>query len=79
MAVRSSVLESAEYANLPHRSGMSTAIAKDTPASKRYGAIQDVLNQELQAIWLTGKSVDDALADAAKFRTFWTVNNSRAR
>ena len=36
----------------------------DTPASKRYGAIQDVLNRELQAIWLTGKSVDDALADA---------------
>ena len=66
MAVRSSVLESAEYANLPHRSEYAgtAAIAKDTPASKRYGAIQDVLNRELQAIWLTGKSVDDALADA---------------
>ena len=34
------------------------------PPAERYGAIQDVLNRELQAIWLTGKSVDDALADA---------------
>jgi len=66
MAVRSSVLESAEYAALPHRDEYTgTAdIARDTPPSARYGAIQDVLNRELQAIWLTGKSPDDALADA---------------
>jgi multiple sugar transport system substrate-binding protein len=40
------------------------AIARDTPAAENYGAIQDVLNRELQAIWLTGKSIDDALSDA---------------
>ena len=66
MAVRTSVLESAEYAALPHRDEYTgTAdIARDTPPSVRYGAIQDALNRELQAIWLTGKSVDAALADA---------------
>ncbi len=66
MAVRTSVVESDEYANLPHRAEYTgtASIARDTPPSERYGAIQDVLNRELQAIWLTGKSVDMALADA---------------
>ena len=66
MAVRESVLNSEEYANLPHREEYAgtAEIARDTPPSPRYGAIQDVLNRELQAIWLTGKPVDDALADA---------------
>ncbi|MBF9030896.1 extracellular solute-binding protein [Rhodobacterales bacterium HKCCE3408] len=66
MSVRTSVLESDEYANLPHRDEYAgTAdIARDTPASEDYGAIQDVLNRELQAIWLTGKPVGDALSDA---------------
>ena len=66
MAVRNSVLESDEYANLPHRSEYTgtAGITRDTPPSERYGAIQDVLNRELQAIWLTGKEVDVALADA---------------
>lgn len=66
MAVRSSVLASEEYAALPHRSeyAATAEIARDTPPSVRYGAIQDVLNRELQAIWLTGKSLDSALADA---------------
>ncbi|RYG89306.1 extracellular solute-binding protein [Loktanella sp. IMCC34160] len=66
MAVRTSVLESAEYAGLPHRDEYTgtAAIARDTPPSERYGAIQDVLNRELQAIWLTGKDVTAALADA---------------
>ena len=66
MAVRKSVLDSDAYASLPHRDEYTgtAAIAKDTPPSERYGAIQDVLNRELQAIWLTGKPVDDALADA---------------
>ena len=66
MAVRKSVVESAAYTSLPHRDEYTgtAAIAKDTPPSERYGAIQDVLNRELQAIWLTGKSLDDALDDA---------------
>jgi len=66
MAVRNSVLGSEAYASLPHRDEYTgTAdIARDTPASVHYGAIQDVLNRELQAIWLTGKPVEEALADA---------------
>jgi len=66
MAVRSSVVESDAYKSLPHRDEYAgtAAIAKDTPPSERYGAIQDVLNRELQAIWLTGKEVETALADA---------------
>ncbi len=66
MAVRNSVLQSDAYANLPHRSEYAgtAGIARDTPPSARYGAIQDVLNRELQAIWLTGKPADQALADA---------------
>ncbi|SMH49319.1 extracellular solute-binding protein [Maritimibacter sp. HL-12] len=66
MAVRTSVLESADYAALPHRDEYATtaSIARDTPPSERYGAIQDVLNRELQAIWLTDKPVETALADA---------------
>lgn len=66
MAVRSSVLESEAYAGLPHRAEYAgtAAIARDTPPSENYGAIQDVLNRELQAIWLTDKPIDEALADA---------------
>ena len=66
MAVRTSVVESDAYKSLPHRAEYTGTddIARDTPPSPRYGAIQDVLNRELQAIWLTGKSIDDALADA---------------
>ena len=66
MAVRNSVVESEAYTSLPHRGEYTgtAAIAKDTPPSERYGAIQDVLNRELQAIWLTGKSVEAALGDA---------------
>jgi multiple sugar transport system substrate-binding protein len=66
MAVRTSVVESDAYTSLPHRDEYTgtAAIAKDTPPSERYGAIQDVLNRELQAIWLTGKPVEDALDDA---------------
>ena len=66
MSVRTSVVESAAYQALPHRDEYTgtAAIARDTPPSERYGAIQDVLNRELQAIWLTDKPVGDALADA---------------
>lgn len=66
MAVRKSVLNSPDYARLPHRSEYANtgALARDVPPARKYGAIQDVLNRELQAIWLTGKSVDSALGDA---------------
>ena len=66
MAVRTSVVESEAYRPLPHRDEYAgtVSIAKDTPPSERYGAIQDVLNRELQAIWLTDKPVEAALSDA---------------
>lgn len=66
MAVRKSVLESSAYQGLPHcNEYIETAnIVGDTPPSVKYGAIQDVLNREFQSVWLTGKSVDDALEDA---------------
>ena len=66
MAVRNSVLESDAYTGLPHRDEYADTamIARDTPPSPRYGAIQDVLNRELQAIWLTGKPIEAALRDA---------------
>lgn len=66
MAVRKSVLESEDYKALPHRDEYAgtAAIAADAPASKNYGAIQDAMNRELQAIWLTGKDVAAALQDA---------------
>lgn len=66
MSVRKSVVESEEYSALPHRTeyARTADIARDTPPSERYGALQDVLNRELQAIWLTGKPVEAALEDA---------------
>jgi len=66
LSVQTSVVESAEYQALPHRDEYTgtAAIARDTPPSERYGAIQDVLNRERQAIWLTDKAVEAALADA---------------
>ncbi|ABM04232.1 carbohydrate ABC transporter substrate-binding protein, CUT1 family [Psychromonas ingrahamii 37] len=66
MAVRNSVLNSEEYQELDHRDEYIATKdrATDTPPSTKYGAIQDILNRELQSIWLTGKSVDMALEDA---------------
>ena len=66
LAVRTSVLESDAYASLPHRDEYAgTAdIARDVVPVVRYDAIQDVLNRELQAIWLTGKPIERALSDA---------------
>lgn len=68
LAVRQSVLDSAEYQNLAHRDEYSNTvnIARDNPPAARYSAIQDVLNRELQSIWLQGKGIEEALADAER-------------
>lgn len=68
LAVRESVLASDAYQSLPHRDEYANTvnIARDTPASVRYSAIQDVLNRELQSIWLQGKDIERALADAER-------------
>ncbi len=66
LSVRTSVLESDAYAALPHRDEYAGTIeiARDVQPVVRYDAVQDVLNRELQAIWLTGKPIAQALADA---------------
>ncbi len=66
MSVLQSVLESDAYADLPHREeyAATATMAADLPPTEHFSAIQDILNRELQAIWLTDKPVDDALADA---------------
>lgn len=68
LAVRQSVLDSSEYQNLAHRDEYSNTvnIARDNPPAVRYSAIQDVLNRELQSVWLQGKGIEDALADAER-------------
>ena len=66
MAVRTSVLESDAYNNLPHRSNYAETAAnsRDIPPSVRYGAIQDTLARELLAFWMGEKSLESALSDA---------------
>jgi multiple sugar transport system substrate-binding protein len=66
MSVLNSVLESDAYNSLPHRDeyAATATMASDLPPTEYFSAMQDILNRELQAIWLTGKSVDDALSDA---------------
>ena len=68
LSIRKSVLASAEYQNLPHRDEYANTvnIAQDNPASLKYSAIQDVLNRELQSVWLQDKPIADALADAER-------------
>ena len=66
MSVRTSILQSKAYGDLPHRNEYvaTAANAHSIPAAVKYGAIQDVLEREFTATWLTGKSVDAALSDA---------------
>lgn len=66
VAVRESVLSSEEYQNLPHRDEyVGTAeIARAFPQVLDYNSLEQVLQEEFQAVWITGKSVEDALADA---------------
>lgn len=66
MSVRKSVLNSAAYKALPHRAEYidTPSIAKDVPRTVHYNKIQDVLNRNLQSIWLTGKDPKKALAEA---------------
>lgn len=66
LAVSKKVVESDAYAALPHRSEYANTvnIARDVQPTTKYDAIQDVLNRELQAIWVTGKPEAKALSDA---------------
>jgi len=66
VAVRTSVLGSDAYQALPHRDEyVGTAdIAFAFPRVLRYQTIEDILAEEFQAVWIVGKSPEDALADA---------------
>jgi len=66
MSVLQSVLESDAYRSLPHRDeyAATAEMASDLPPTVHFAAMQDILNRELQAIWLSGKSIDAALDDA---------------
>ncbi|MDH3664704.1 MAG: extracellular solute-binding protein [Alphaproteobacteria bacterium] len=66
LAVRSSVLESDAYATLAHRVDyrQSAKLGRDLPVTSGYDEIHDVMIRCLEAIWLDGSPLDDALAGA---------------
>lgn len=65
MPIRSSVLASAEYEALPHRSEyVETAlIARAVPPAPNQRGNMDIIAEELQSTWLTGKDPQAALED----------------
>lgn len=65
MSFRKSVIDSAEYKNLPHRSEYSetASIMADTPHAIKYGAIQDLVGNNLIAIMTGEKEIDATLKD----------------
>jgi multiple sugar transport system substrate-binding protein len=65
MPIRTSVLESPEYAALPHRSeyAQTALIARAVPPAPNQRGNMDIIAEELQSTWLTGKDPEAALAD----------------
>jgi multiple sugar transport system substrate-binding protein len=66
LATRKSVLDSPEMANVPQRENYANTanIAKLVPAIVNWQAVEDILKEELEATWLTGKDPALALAEA---------------
>ena len=66
LAVRRSVLESEAYATLSHRLDYrnSASFARDLPLTSGYDDIHQALTRGLQAIWLEGAPIGEALARA---------------
>jgi multiple sugar transport system substrate-binding protein len=66
LSVRESVLASEEYRSLPHRGEYADTveIARDVERNAAFPAIQDVLNRNLQSIWLTGADIEQTLGAA---------------
>lgn len=82
LAVRTSVLESQDYATLAHRPdyAQTSKFVHDIPPFKSYNAIQDALTRNLQAIWQGEKSLEEALADAEiEVDVQVTLHSSKAR
>lgn len=69
LPVRKSVLESEDYNSLPFRSEIAKTaeISRGMPAGTQFQfGIQDIVTEELQSTYLTGKDQAQALADAEK-------------
>ena len=66
LAPRSSVLASDELQSVPQRQNYSDTadIAKLVPSIENWQAVEDILKEEIEATWLTGKSVSAALSTA---------------
>jgi multiple sugar transport system substrate-binding protein len=66
LATRTSVLTSPEMASVPQRENYANTanIAKLVPAIVNWQAVEDILKEELESTWLTGKDPAQALVDA---------------
>ena len=66
VSVRESVLESDQYQALPHRDEYTgtAQIARAFPRVLGYNELETILQEEFQAVWITGKSPEEALAAA---------------
>jgi multiple sugar transport system substrate-binding protein len=66
LAPRKSVLAGDQLANVPQRDNYANTaeIAQLVPAIVNWQAVEDILKEELEATWLTGKDPAQALADA---------------
>lgn len=66
LAPRTSVLESAELQAVPQRGNYARTadIAQLVPAIENWQAVEDILKEEIESTWLTGKAVSEALSDA---------------
>ncbi|MDX1616248.1 MAG: ABC transporter substrate-binding protein [Candidatus Promineifilaceae bacterium] len=66
LASRQSVLNSESYAQAPQRANYADTanIARLVPAILNWQATEDILKEELESTWLTGKDPDQALQDA---------------
>jgi multiple sugar transport system substrate-binding protein len=66
LAPRKSVLAGDQLANVPQRDNYANTanIAKLVPAIVNWQAVEDILKEEIEATWLTGKDQAQAMSDA---------------
>lgn len=66
LAPRTSVLTGARLQQVAQRSNYADTanIAQLVPSIRNWQAVEDILKEEIESTWLTGKAIDAALADA---------------
>lgn len=66
ITIREDTLESEAYQNLPHRDEYTDTadIAYAFPQVLGYQRLEDILQEEFQAVWISDKPIEDALAAA---------------